>query len=104
VPEVIIPQSDGTVIPNYGLREDGTPKGSGWLGPLPTSTGEEATEISIGVNFDGQERLIPLLVPTLDESEVIHLLEGNEPTQSIFDKAIEHARQRIGAGQSPFKD
>ena len=103
-PEVIIPQSDGTVIPNYGLREDGTPKGSGWLGPLPTSTGEEATEISIGVNFDGQERLIPLLVPTLDESEVIHLLEGNEPTQSIFDKAIEHARQRIGAGQSPFKD
>lgn len=103
-PEILVPNQSGTVIPNYGLREDGTPKGSGWLGPLPTSTGETATEISMGVNFDGQERLIPLLVPTLDESEIGHLLGGNEPTQSIFDKAIEHARERIGAGQSPFKD
>lgn len=88
----------------YGSREDGTPKGPGWLGELKTPRGDVATEISVGVNIDGKETEIPLLVPTLSEKEIQHLLGGGKPTEEIMSKAVTHARKRIAAGQSPFKE
>jgi|GEM_PF-1004763 len=88
----------------YGKRNDGTEKGSGFLGELKMQDGSDsvATEISIGVEIDGQETEIPTLVPTLTKSEIDHLIKGGDPTDAIVDKAVAHARERIGDGKSPF--
>lgn len=86
----------------YGQRPDGSNKGPGFMGELPNKMGGISTELSIGVEFDGQETEIPTLVPTLSKEEVDYMLAGFEPTEEIIDKAVEHARQRIDAGKSPF--
>lgn len=88
--------------PDYGARVDGTPKGLGFFGELKRPDGKVSTELSAGFNFDGKEREVPLLVPTLTQAEITHLLAGKEPTKLIEGKAIEHAQQRIAAGKSPF--
>jgi hypothetical protein len=126
-PEVIVPQQPGTVIPNqltpqqpqqqqqnqnWGNREDGTPKGNGWLGVLQRPDGKVSTEISIGVNINGKETEIPTLVPTLTKEEVNYLLTNNPEKQDLFDtpmgksimkKAYDHALEQIRSGKSPFK-
>lgn len=89
---------------DYGRRADGTQKGAGFLGELKRPDGSVSTEISIGVEFDGQEREIPTLVPTLTKKEIDHLLAGEAPTETIIDKAVAHARKRIDAGKSPFAE
>lgn len=94
-----------TVIPSYGMRLDNTPKATGFFGPLQTPYGTTATEVSVGVNFDGQEQLIPSLVPTLTQEEintVLSLKPEQKMPKNILDKAVSHARQRIGQGLSPF--
>jgi len=83
-------------------REDGTQKGMGFLGPLKFKDGRTSTELSIGVNFDGKQREIPSLVPTLTREEIQHLLDGNGPTPAIVDKAVAHARQRMTVGKDVF--
>jgi len=89
---------------DYGLRKDGTPKGKGFLGELKRPDGKVSTELSIGVDFDGKETEIPSLVPTLTQEEVDYLLEGNEPTPEIVQKAVDHAKGRMSEGKSPFAD
>ena len=95
-------------IPNYGLRPDGTPKGKGWLGEIPHTSGKVMTEYSIGVDFDGKETLIPTLVPTLDKNEIKQLqninLKGGKLPKNIMDKAVQHAIEQMKQGKSPFKD
>ena len=93
--------SDGIGL-NYGTRADGTPKGRGYFGELPFHDGRTSTEISVGVNIDGNDIEIPTLVPTLTQTEIQHLLGGNGPTEGIIQKAVTHARTRLGAGKSPF--
>jgi hypothetical protein len=94
----------GLLPKDYGQREDGTAKGKGWMGEIPMQDGRSMTELSIGVNFDGKERLIPSIVPTLTKDELAHLSSGGDVTDSIVDKAVEHAKMRIQAGLSPFVD
>lgn len=89
-------------MPNYGRRNDGTKKGSGFFGELKRPDGGFSTEISIGVDFDGKEREIPSLVPTLTRKEISHLLSGGRPTEEIVRKAVDHARLRIGQGKDVF--
>lgn len=91
-------------IANAGVRPDGTAKGAGFFGKLKTADGKIATELSISVEIDGKEILMPLLVPTLTQSEITHLLAGKEPTKQIIDKAVAHAERRIEQGKSPFAD
>jgi hypothetical protein len=88
----------------WGARADGTEKGDGYFGPLQMKdgSGSVATEISVGVNIDGREVEVPTLVPTLTPAEKDHLLSGQAPTQEIVRKAVDHARERIAAGKSPF--
>lgn len=86
----------------YGLREDGTPKSPGYFGPLPNSKGGVSGELSIEVDFDGKRHLIPSLVPTLDQSEVMHMLNGGRPTPSIVKKAVDFSVSRLREGLSPF--
>jgi len=93
-------------ISTYGLRPDGTPKGSGFLGELIRPDGGISTEVSIGLNFDGKEVLLPLIVPTLSKGELDFILKyggnGKIPKQ-IINKAAAHALQRMREGKSPFK-
>ena len=85
----------------FGLRKDGTKKGMGYFGELP-SKGGISTELSIGIELDGKETEIPLLNPSLDLIEIVHLLEGNKPTKSIINKSVNFAKNRIKSGLSPF--
>jgi hypothetical protein len=90
-----------------GLREDGTPKGQGFLGPRERPDGGVSTELSVGVEIDGQEVLIPTMVPGLEPKEIEKLLEipeggAAEIPREIIDKAITHAEARIAEGKSPF--
>lgn len=87
---------------NYGLRPDGTKKGTGFLGALKTKDGHDMTEFSIGVEMDGKEVLIPTLVPTLTQDEINSLLSGNDVTPDIVNKAYDHALMRMRSGKSPF--
>lgn len=92
----------------YGNRPDGTKKDVGFLGELKRPDGGVSTEISVGVQIDGKETTIPLLVPGLDKMEVQWLLAtpvsdvAKQVPQNILDKAVAHARDRIKAGKSPF--
>lgn len=86
----------------YGYRQDGTAKGTGFLGVLQRPDGGISTEISIGVNIDGREVEIPTLVPTLTKAEVQSLLNGDQPSPAIVQKAVDHARSRMAQGLSPF--
>lgn len=87
--------------PDWGLRADGTPKNSGWLGVLKADNGD-MTEYSVGVTFSGNEMEIPSVVPSLNREELEYLLKGNAPTRAIVDKAAAHAIGRIKEGKSPF--
>lgn len=86
------------------FRPDGTRKGTGFLGGLRMKDGKIATELSIDVEIDGQKLLIPMLVPTLTQDEVDSLLNNEEPTKEIIDKAVSHALERIRKGLNPFAE
>jgi len=92
------------ITPAENLRQDGTAKANGFLGVLGRPDGNVSTEISVGVNFDGQEREIPLLVPTLTQQEINLLLSGQKETREILKKAVEHAQMRLSQGKSPFAE
>jgi len=87
------------------VREDGTIKSAkGFLGPIKSPKGT-MTEFSVGIELDGKETLIPTLVPglTKDEIEVLKQAEtADDIPDSIMKKAVNHARDRIKAGKSPF--
>ena len=90
------------------LRKDGSRKSTGWLGVLKRPDGKVSTEISVGINLDGQEVEIPTLVPTLAPEEINWLLTNDVSNaraipQSIMQKAADHARSQIKRGLSPFK-
>lgn len=86
----------------FGNRVDGTAKGMGYFGALKRPDGDISTELSVGVNINGKEMEIPLLVPGLTQKEIKHLLDDGEPTDSIIGKAVFHAQKRLAAGLSPF--
>jgi hypothetical protein len=88
----------------YGLRNDGTPKGNGYFGALSDSFGNVVTELSIGVELDGTETEIPLIVPTLTYEELSHLLSGGEPSRETVGKAVSHARGRRALGLPVFAE
>ena len=62
------------------------------------------TEVSVGVNIDGKEMEIPLLVRTSTPEEKAILAEGRPPTRAMIDKAVAHARERLAQGKSPFAE
>lgn len=95
---------------DYGMRPDKTPKGAGYFGEIKRPDGNVMTEISIGVGLNGKETLIPLIVPTLNKSELNYLMRSNPKSKmfmekmprTIMDKAVEHAVTRIKEDKSPF--
>jgi hypothetical protein len=103
-------------VPDFGLREDNTPKDVGYYGIQYgfSKTGRDAvvTERSIGVEFDGVETQIPMLVPGLSlEAREAIIYAGPEATpDEILDQLdprdreliYDHAIQRMKEGKSPF--
>jgi soluble lytic murein transglycosylase len=87
----------------YGMRPDGTPKGSGYLGELKRPDGGVMTEYSIGVTIKGKDMDVPTIVPTLSEDEKKVLLSsqpGDKIPDSIVQKAVDHANSRLSQGKS----
>lgn len=104
-----IEDSEPREVPDYGKRNDGTQKGSGYFGELPLKGGGIATEYSIGVNIKGKEVDIPTLVPSLSEKEKKKMLEDIIPNKKkipdeILKKAVAYAQIRMSQGLSPFKE
>jgi hypothetical protein len=95
---------------DYGMRPDKTAKGAGYFGEIKRPDGNVMTEISIGVGLNGKETLIPLIVPTLNKSELNYLMRNNPESKmfmekmpkSIMDKAVDHAVMRMKENKSPF--
>lgn len=95
----LLPFPSGTGLAPYGIRHSGLgAKGKGFFGMLATPSGDFSTEISAETGI-GE---FPLLVPTLTRQEIDHLLSGKSPTDNIYMKAEDFARQRIQKGLSPF--
>jgi hypothetical protein len=91
----------------YGKRPDGSLKGEGWLGELKLPNGGVATEYTVGVNIGGKEIDIPTLVPGLTKEEVDvmvnYIIPNNKPIpESVMQKAVEHAKQKMNKGESVF--
>jgi GH24 family phage-related lysozyme (muramidase) len=88
------------------IRQDFTMKSNqGYLGQVKDNKGYTMTEQSIDVDIDGKKVLMPLLVPGLNNEEINAIKAGEEDTPAIKsaeDKAIEHGKQRIKEGKSPF--
>lgn len=101
---------DRQSIAPYGLRwsdvTQGQPpveaKGLGYFGKIPTASGAPMTELSTAFNIDGKIVQAPLVVPTLTPEEIQVLQSGSEIPESIYEKAYEHAIQRIQEGKDPF--
>ena len=92
--------SNGQGIKFYGARYDSpTIKGSGWMGPMPTNSGDVATEISGYSEGIGD---YPLIAPTLSPEQLKFLLAGNAPTDEIYTNAENWAKARQAQGLSPF--
>jgi hypothetical protein len=99
---MVKPGEPGTDQSQWDARVDGSKKGMGWLGLLRRPDGNVSSELSVGVEIDGKEREIPLLVPTLTRQEIDQVLSSDEPPRAALDKAVAFARQRIAKGQDPF--
>lgn len=113
------PYTDYPLVPRpdrekWSKRSDGSDKGDGWLGVRQRPDGGVSTEISAGITLDGKEVEVPLMVPGLTKQEMDYLMR-NDPDlkrnpdffrkmpQGIWEKASQHARRRIAAGKSPFR-
>jgi hypothetical protein len=107
----------------YGLRQNGTPKGKGWLGELKMTdgSGRVMTENTIHVSGIGEAGIdpvtrkptgqgieIPTLIPTLTVSEKEFLasggnvLDGSATAQAIVIKAKKHASELLKQGKDVF--
>ena len=91
------------------LRPDNTVKGMGFLGAIPRldNPKDYSTELSIGIDWGSGEKLIPTMVPTLDDNELKYLLStpadklnsvNPDLNKSITRKAVEFAKQRESKG------
>ena len=91
------------------LRPDNTVKGMGFLGAIPRldNPKDSSTELSIGIDWGTGEKLIPTMVPTLDDNELKYLLSNQadklnsvnpDLNKSITRKAVEFAKQRESQG------
>ena len=114
VKEQIKPLSFANWSPNdKDLREDGSKKGLGYLGPLLRPDGGVSSEISVGMDLGNGEMLIPTMVPTLKRNEVSYLLNTPEDKlkevdlelfKSIVDKAAQYAKDRMKSGKSVWAE
>lgn len=108
------PYAEFPVVPaanrsQWDRRADGSQKGMGFLGLRRRPDGGVSSELSIGVELGGREVEIPTMVPGLTKSELHWLMttpadrQAGHVPPSITQKAVAHAKARISAGKSPFR-
>lgn len=86
----------------YGRRADGSLKGRGFFGPIPSVKGTVATELGANSTVDGRDLHYPLIHPNLNREQIDYLVKGGKPTPELHDLAIKHAMERLGQGLQPF--
>jgi hypothetical protein len=106
------PSTSPQTKPGYGVRIDGTQKGAGWQGEIPTADGGVMTEKSIGVQIGGKEVLIPAITANTTPAQKSYLASGanliadaqaGKPiAKQIIDDAVAHATPLVQQGKSPF--
>jgi soluble lytic murein transglycosylase len=88
------------------VREDGTKKSdTGYLGVIKSNDGKDMTEFSIGVEIEGQETLVPTLIPGLTDDEIEVLKTEPNPKdipKTIIKKAVDHAKKQKSEGKDIF--
>ena len=107
--------ADGLLVSNKlsGLSEpryledsqkitEGSFKGKGYFGAIPTKDGSMMTEYSSAFDVDGKTISYPLIVPTLTADELNLLRITGETTPEIEKKAQQFAMERLAQGKSPF--
>jgi len=102
IPKALDEPKKKAVKSKHGKRADGTEKGDGFKGRIKNDNGTYSTEMSIGVNINGKETEIPLIVSNSTPAELKILQSGGKPTKAMIDKAVKHARPRMSKGLSPF--
>jgi len=91
---------------NWGTRyEDGSAKGTGWLGGIrmPVEYGQFIPSYMTELGASDDNMMYPLITPNLTPMEINYLRMGNEPTGNIWDKAFEHAQKMKKEGKDTFK-
>tara|TARA_R110001606_G_scaffold47016_3_gene120048 strand:- start:3048 stop:7460 length:4413 start_codon:yes stop_codon:yes gene_type:complete len=87
-------------------RVDGTSKSdTGYLDVIKSDSGKNMTEFSVGVEIEGKETLIPMLVPGLTDDEIKFLKTEPNPKdipESIMRKAVDHAVKQKKEGKPIF--
>lgn len=118
------PQPQEADTSNWDKRNDGSNKGSGFLGVLQTPDGGSMSELSVGAaqlpsfidhgrvmnEDDPMSRLgfpidVPSITPNQSPNQLKALLNWHEPQDiggDFIDNAISHANQRVQAGQPIF--
>lgn len=98
------------------IRQDGSQKGTGFLGVLPikgpdgkTGIATEYSTKSDAVKVDGKKIDFPSLVPGLTEKEVVQMTDDIIPLhkpipEPIMQKAIDHANKRLSEGKPVFAE
>lgn len=81
---------------------EGSFKGKGYFGAIPTKDGSMMTEYSSAFDIDGKTISYPLIVPTLTADELNLLRITGETTPEIEKKAQQFAMERLAQGKSPF--
>ena len=81
---------------------EGSFKGKGYFGSIPTKDGSMMTEYSSAFDVDGKTVSYPLVVPTLTADELNLLRITGEATPEIEKKAQQFALDRIEQGKNPF--
>ena len=86
-----------------GARPDGTAKGQGWLGELPTSDGQVMTELTASSDVDGAPMQYPLITPNQGFKDLSNVLTGGRPTPEMYEQAIKHAiHTKMSGRKSPY--
>lgn len=80
-------------------------KGNGYFGPLLRPDGNLSSELSFDFDHNGKSVQAPLIVPTLNKSQLDELLslpDGKQPSQGIYDAAQQYAIDRLMRGKPTF--
>lgn len=86
------------------LRPDGSRKGMGWLGRIPTADGGVMTEQTAEMDVNGETIAFPLIHPGSTKEDLDIMAKGGRlPRESVM-KALDHALERRSKGLSPYNE
>ncbi len=94
--------SDARYIEEGQKLTEGSFKGKGFFGEIPTKDGSMMTEYSSAFEVGGKTISYPLVVPTLTADELNLLRLTGNVTPDIDKKAQQYALDRIAQGKNPF--